>query len=322
MNTLTELGRREICKMIGIKNPKSIFVKNENAFVDRMTLLNVMYNTQYIIDVYKEEMSQYNSEEEYIKFLNEQEEQIGSEIVNKLLVVETLGVLFGDEEYQDSLLNTQEYSVLKRAEDPCILRIYFEAPMYESFKYIMSEIYDCESDFHEFVYNLTGSKFLALYNDIQTEWLDDEYSVELLKSQMNIISSLMLTIVCPKSLNTINLRKMGEAELQFDSTERKSIESIDRLYQLLSNNDRYDFDKAIIELYKFEKLAENEDIIIKLSALADKDLGVYNISNYDQYTLIRYLRHINGEPISKYDNYLDMNGSEIKVMHGKKIKWF
>ena len=90
MNTLSKTGRKVICNIIGIKDNESIFIKNKDAFIDRMTLYRVMYNVDKYIDIYKKELSKFKNEKEYIKFIKDSVYKVNKSICTECMTADLL----------------------------------------------------------------------------------------------------------------------------------------------------------------------------------------------------------------------------------------
>lgn len=322
METLTELGRHQICKMIGIKNPNSIFVKSKEAFLDRMDLYRTIYNIDKLVNAYKEELKKYDSEEEFIMKIMNDEKIIYDTIEREIIKAEALDIILGYGHVINALYATDEYNVfLRDSKSECTLRIYFESPIYEAFKFAVYGLYESGSTLYEFVYKLTGNKFLASANDLDLSCFSDDMFKNSLRAQMNLMSKVIVDIICPKYLNGKNVKYIKGAEVQFSSTVNKTVESLDKIIKEVRNAEGCGFENADAELFTTTALAKNNSITLKNLILPNEKSDKRNVFNYDEYTLIRYLRKIRGEHKSKYDDYLSNGEVELKVTQDIEIAW-
>lgn len=319
METLSKLGRRQICKMVGIKNPDSIFVRNKEAFIDRMNLYNIMYNVKHIVSVYKEELEQFSSEEEYVEFLENGATSIGKYIESCIQITEKLSRLMGCDYVCESINKSKELIIHEKTEDNCYLRIYFSNPIFNGFKLLHYDERMKNLSFSDFVQSYTHSKFLALYNDIQPEWVSDE-TYKVLLNQTNELSDIIADIVSPKFLNSKFVKHIGKADVIFESTENKSLKAVDNIVKEIRNFSELDFSDACVELFKYKSLASNNSICRK-EIIGPKGRGLYSIDKYSEYSLVRYLRKISEQQPTKYDNYIEIDGNEVKILKDRGINW-
>lgn len=317
METLTELGRHEICKRFGIQNKDSRLVVDRVAFIDRMTLLNVMFNTQKIIDVYKEEMRQFGSEEEYIEFLNKRQR-----VMYDFITVVLRTMINNWTSYIDKLGDTTNYSKHRLSDDICSVKISIPCPVYESVRFLIQEAHINHNSIKEFVLYLTGSEFLATIDDLDINMFKDKNVVRLIEVQQLALSNIMHNLVCPKYINHKSILDIEKTYIRFESTENKTAESIQRLYDMLTNNEVYSMSEVSIELYNTKQLASNSNMYMKKSLLPNHGIDAYNIEGYSELELLRYLRNIYKQPISEVDNIIQVNGSEALITSENKVAWY
>ena len=322
METLTELGRHQICRMIGIKNENSIFVKSKEAFIDRMNLYRIIYDIDKLIDTYKLELSKYESEEVFIRKIEDDIRTVYNTIEKEMIKTELIEHIFGHNDIENALYATDEYNVFFRDnKNECTLRIYFDSPLYEAFKYAVYSIYNCQSTFHDFVYELTENSFLALAKDLSFDGFSNDAFRNSLRAQMNLVSKILIDIICPKYLNTKNIKYFKECEVQLSSTVNKTAESLDKIVTEIREASGCSFENANAELFTTTTLANNNGITLKNLILPNENTNKHNVFNYDEYTLIRYLRRLRGEPQSLFDSYLSNGNIEMIVSQDSDISW-
>lgn len=322
METLTELGRHQICKAIGIMNPNSTFVKSKEAFIDRMNLYRLTYNIDELVEAYKEELSKCKSEENLIKKITKDKNKIYNTVKREIVKAENIDIIFGNRNIARALDATTEYNVFLRDEySECTLRIYFESPIYEAFKFLVLGFYECKSTFREFVLELTNNKFIAATKDLVLEEISEISIRNTIQAQLNLISNVIVDIVCPKCINSKNVKFIKGAEVKVSSTVNKTTESLDRLVDEIRNADGCTFENVCVELFTLKYLSKNTDISLKKLILPNEEYSKLNVVNYDEYTLIRYLRKIRGEQESIYDSILANGYKELQVTHGLDIAW-
>lgn len=308
--------------MIGIKNRNSIFVKSKEAFINRMSLYRTVYNVDKLVDTYKNELSKYESEEVFIEKIENDIRTVYYTVEKEMMRAEIIEHIFGSSDLANALYATDEYNVFFRdSKNECTLRIYFDSPLYEAFKYAVYGIYDCPSTFHDFVYVLTENSFLALAKDLSFDEFSNDIFRNSLRAQMNLVSKILIDIICPKYLNTKNIKYFKGCEVQLSSTVNKTVESLDKLTMEIREADGCSFENANTELFTTTALANNNSITLKNLILPNGTTDKHNVFNYDEYTLIRYLRKLRGEPKSLFDNYLSNGNIEMIVSQDNEISW-
>ena len=322
METLTELGRHQKCKAIGIRNPNSIFVKSKEAFLDRMNLYRLVYNIDELVNAYKTELKEHVSEEEFIAKIEKDTRTIYDVVEKEIVKAEMLDTIFGSGSLAKALNATTEYNVFLRDEtNECTLRIYFESPVYEAFKFLTLGIYSCHSTFSDFVYDLTDNKFLAATKDLDLMELSIPDYRNTLIAQMNLISSVLADIICPKYINRKHVKSLKGAEMLISSTVNKTVDSLDKIASEIANADGCSFENVCIELFTVKSLAVNNCISLKKCIVPNEISSKLNIIKSDEYTFVKYLRKIRDEQESKYDNILANGDMEMQVTQDIKIAW-
>lgn len=318
MYTLSKQGRQMICNRVGITDNKSIFINNEDAFNDRMDILDIMYNTGAIIKTYCKELASFESEKQYIKFLNECKSIISEDIKNKvtkcMLLIEALE--------SKNLFNAckSKINFNKENNERAFLRIGFQSPLYEGLKYVCTGLYEIEENVHDYIYNLTQSEFLASVTDLDKSWIDKSTLQTLIQSSINLSLS-MFDVLSPSIINKNELSRIGEAELIYTTSSHRSIQSLDKIYDALLSVNVLKTKNAEVELYKEVSLAKNASIQRKQLIYNTDKIDYYNVFNYDTPTLIAYLRNLYNQPMSKYDRYFEYKGNEAKLSRDIKIDW-
>lgn len=322
METLTEIGRYQICKAIGIRNPNSIFVKSKEAFLDRMELYRLVYNIDELVDAYKTELKRHKSEDDFIAKIEQDIRVIYDVVEKEIIKAEMLDTIFGSGILSKALDATTEYNVFLRDEsNDCTLRLYFESPVYEAFKFLTLGTYNCQSTFGDFVYDLTDNKFLAATKDLDLVELSIPDYRNTLIAQMNIISSILVDIVCPKYINRKHVKYLKGAEVLISSTVNKTVDSLNKIATEISNADGCSFENVCIELFTVSDLDVNSSISLKKCIVPNEINSKLNIIKNDEYTFIKYLRKIRGEQESEYDNILANGYMEMQVTQGIDIAW-
>lgn len=312
MKTLTDIGRKNICKRFGIVDKDSIFIKDKDAFVDRMSLYNRIYNVQMLIDVYKDEMQEFETEEAYNEFLNN--------CTNKLVdTITELTYVANDGEcpYCSGCMIEDEE---KDFGEGCFLRIYFRSPMFEGFRYMCSETVDIEDNIYDFIYNNTESRFLALARDLDLNDIKDTYVRDVIKRWCFELSSYMLNLISPMHLNAREIVHVGHSEVYFMASENKSASSLENIINTLTKEEN-NIELVNIELYKSYALAEGNPIKRKVPIAGGDDESI-GLMNYDELTLINYLRKSSNEIPTKYDRYFNYKGAEACLGKDIKVRWY
>jgi hypothetical protein len=317
MHELSALGREEVCKLLGINDKKSIFIKSREAFNDRMKILRVMCNTDKIIETYLEEMQNFDSEEEYVEFLNESRGILESDILKRIVVcVKLIEDCEGKDKFYQ-LRNTMNF--ITDISTGCTLRIWLDSPLYEGLKYIVYGLYNLPNDFSDYVEEVSGSKFLALAKDID-DFDIGKYGLEFLRQSAVNLSFSIFNTLSPMYLNKKEAKYIGESEVLYETSENKTLESIQRIKDALVLDDELRLSNVNIELVHYKELAKNSNMCIKQNVLSGKQDN-YDVYNYNSLELIAYLRMLYNERPSKYDKYFMFNGKEAKLSDNIEMEW-
>lgn len=311
MGTLSELGRTIICNRIGISDKNSIFIKNEEAFNDRISLLNVYYNIDNMIDAYIDELSHFDSEEEYIKYLKESEETLYTKLEIYINVADVIEQKFS--KYND-ITHKIEVNTFKNVElGKYILRIYFDTPVYSSIEYLIRIHKQLPYDFNEYVYRTTGSKFIATLADLDINKFNKD-TQKIIYKAMKVMSNSIMGLTSPKFINPRELISTGLAEVKYLTSPKRSIESLDAIVNNLRNHEVLQAKNVCIDIYKEYKPFENSDIICRKSISDNFSENAYNIEECDNLSLIYYFRKETNTNISEYDRYFEIDGHEAKLL--------
>lgn len=316
MNNLSKKAREHICDMIGIRDKESIFIKNADAFKDRIKVLREFSNSIKYIETYKEELKSFDSEEEYLKFLEEAKLSLYKDIEYRLRKADIISKLFGSSNDEHG---TYKFKTILN--ENCMLHIYFDSPLFEGLRYACVGLMEIEDTLSEYVYNITKSKFLALMKDINIEELKGQYIKNVLKTYTIHVGLLLFSVVSPSYINKKELSFIGESEVYFVSSENKSVDTVNKIIENLKNNEVMRFNNVRVSLYKAKQLANNSDIKIKDIIAGNVRNNNLNIYDYDTISLLRYLRKKYGEQPSEYDNYFEYRGIEVKLRKDFEVNW-
>lgn len=324
MDTLSKLGRYEICKRVGITNQNSIFVTDKNAFIDRMQLYNGFYNINKLVETYKFELNKFASEQGYVSNLKNREKLLYDIIRKNIIKANLYEIQFVERSIEEIMRKTSEvHKHFKETdEERCLMNIYFNSPVYEAYKFLCLGIVDVDVNLYEYVYGLTHSEFIASMDDLDISKIDGLYNKSILRSYMNALSSRILDNIGHKYINENQIVDLGLGRVSFEVPSSKSVNSI-RKIQLALQNSEYDLlVNSNIEIVKYSSLARNSNIKRKFVVSCGNNRGKYDIVDYDQISLISYLRKIKGEQFSKYDDYIDIGGNELKITQKSEIDWY
>lgn len=324
MDTLSKLGRYEICKRVGITNENSIFVTDKNAFIDRMQLYNGFYNITKFIDIYKSELNKFASEEGYVSNLRNREKLLYSIIRKNIIKANLYEVNFLDRSIEEIMRKTSEvHKHFKETdEERCLMNIYFNSPVYEAYKFLCLGTVDTDINLYDYVYGLTHSEFIASMDDLDISKIDGLYNKSVIRAYMNALSSKIVSNIGHKYINENQIVDMGLAKVSFEVPSNKSVSSINKIKLALQNSEYDLLINSNIEIVKYSSLAKNNDIKRKFVISCGNNRGKYDIVDYDQISLISYLRKIKNEQFSKYDDYIDIGGNELKITQKSEIDWY
>jgi len=319
MYNLSNIGRQWICRKLGmLYDSNSIFVKDEKAFNDRMDLLNPVYNIDKLVELYKNELNNFSLEIEYNDYLKESLIKLATDIKNKINIANSIIELLSRIKDKTCLNYFKKEKTFENALDSkAYLRIYFDYPMYEGFRYLCNGFSNVKSNAYDYIYSITNSKFLAYDSDISIVDNIDEY----VSDAMLFISASLFSLLSPKLLNSKELKYIGKSEIIYISSYNKSVTQLNNIVELIRTNEILSFENANIELYNINQLATNNTINEKVSLIHESTSIRHKIIDCDEVTFLAYLRKQKGEHRSKYDNYFNYKGNLAKLQSNIKIDW-
>jgi hypothetical protein len=310
-------GRIELCRRFeitkGYKNDsRSIFVKNEEAFQSRIDVLDVMYNTYMITDIFEEEASHFESEKKYIEYLNTKRIALTHDIEGRIMLATvaikeaSCGYLFET----DVISDIDKRNMVGKT----LLRVGFDSPLYEGYKYLVDGLFDVPSNIHDYVLKITGSEYLASAKDLELDTLNLSKQAEIkIRQSMANVSLTLLDLLTPKAINKKELLDIGNSEAIYESSPNRSIKSIDTMYDMIVSDDCTEFENCKIELFNLKSLETDNNLMIKESVL-NKNMDLQDKLEFtNQVYLVTYLRMLRDEKPSKYDKYFNFNGNEAKL---------
>lgn len=314
MNKLSRLGREEICKRIGIKDKNSIFIKSREAFVDRMSLLNVYYGVQNLIDIYRNEMKTFESEREYIKFLRESEIKLYNN-VSEIISIASRIVKKLNNSMDFTYVNYKTF--FKESDNSYKIRIYCDSPIYESIKYYALYCPEMKDNFKEYVKFITNSEYLATLNDFDINIFNDEQK-KLINKLYNEMSLTIFGLLSPKYINCNELYELSNAEAIYVTSPNRTVKSVDTMIEYFKNTVLADTNLNI-DIYKDRKISRILNITKRESIISNDKNNIYNIKSENMIDLVYYLRYMYGESNTDYDKYFEINGKEAKLLSHIKI---
>ena len=318
METLSELGRTWICRKLKMNcSGDSIFIKDKNAFIDRMNLLNIKYNISGLVKSYKEELTKFKSEEHYNEFLNEACENIKIDISKKTGTANLLNnILCKIHNYRNvSTTNVgKEFNTLVNTDN--YIRIYFEYPFYESFKYLVAGLHDIPNNVDEYIKENTNSKFLAKESDINIFLDNYSETYNILKHNMLLMSYSLFGLISPTFINEKEAKIINETGVTYVTSANKPIKQLDNIVEALRANKDINLNNVSIEIFTLKHILKDSNIAIKENILNRSNKEIINATPYEEIQLLRYLR---GEKESKYDKYFELNGQVAKLQTKSKL---
>lgn len=318
METLSELGRTWICRKLKMNcSGDSIFIKDKNAFVDRMTLLNTKHNISGLVKSYKEELAKFESEEYYNEFLNEACENIKIDISKKTGAANLLNNILCKIYNYRNVLNTnvgKEFNTLVNTDN--YIRIYFEYPFYESFKYLLAGLNDIPNDVDEYIKENTSSIFLSKESDIDIFLDNYSETYNVLKHNMLLISYSLFGLISPTFINEKEAKIINETGVTYVTSANKPIRQLDNIVEALKANNEINLTNVSIEIFTLKHILKDSNIVIKENIICRDNKEIINATPYEEIQLLRYLR---GEKESKYDKYFELNGQVVKLQTKSKL---
>ena len=337
MRTLTKLGRQVICERLGIYDENSIFVSDVEAFVDRVELLSLSTPVLNWIDIYKKELAKFNTEEEYIEFLDTQEMKLYS-IVSELIYNELDAR--EDDDYTD-VLQTDfnyrfdiEHNILSMAienkleeidldnleidvkheinidsealesDDITCLRVYSTTIVYSALKYLCIH-YDFPDKFSNFVLKITNSEYLASLTDLNIYNIDYRMQKRLAK-EIDIFLCSMVSFISPKYINPKALLGIDKYGLFFLTSPNIPVNTLDRIHSSIRNSGICGCEDLDLSICKFT-------IIENILCIRDNN-GNTEVITEDDLDVINITRIIKGEEPSVYDGYFQIKGREARLL--------
>lgn len=280
-------------------NENSVFVNNAEAFNDRAELLNVKYNTDKLIEQYNSEMSNFESERDYDKYLENCIEILRYDIESKISICKNLILsikLIRFDAYDKRIEQLEKIGMARIGETET--RVYFESPVYETIKYICNGMFTFHKYLRDYVLDATGSKFLSNMLDIRLERLGVKHdNVKYIQYSMKELSMYMYGLIH----RDFKLKRVGNSEITLYRGNHPSILCSSIIYDIL---EKASIQNVVVDTYEIK---ENAGRKVKSSKLND----VYDlVKDDDPLDNIKYLREIRGEQLSKYDGYFNCYGVE------------
>lgn len=321
MNTnLTEHGRAYICKMVGINDKNSIFIKNNEAFNDRMELLNTVYDIEEMIADYEKEVNEsWTIEDTYINYLEGSEKLVYAELTKIIdRVWEKMHADKIDANRVEIHYNQERYLY---KDGDCILNIELRHPIFDAIMLSSVSMLDMDElkvGMHEYTKRITHSSFLSKWLKLDIQKFKKEETIFRVKTLMQVTSDTLCKILQDRFLNSNEMVYCGRSKVTFYCSERKSIKAIEDILDAL-NQDW--FKSSVVEIIKVEDLTTNSNIK-KLNVLvSNSDNSKPRFIDYDNIELIECLRNYTSEPKSEYDSYVEIYGVEAKLNGQPKINW-
>lgn len=283
-------------------NENSVFVNNAEAFNDRAELLNVKYNTDKLIEQYNSEMSNFESERDYDKYLENCIEILRYDIESKISICKNLILsvkLIRFDAYDKRIEQLENIGKTRIGETET--RVYFESPVYETIKYICNGMFTFHKYLRDYVLDETGSKFLSNMSDISLERLGvRQDNVKYIQYSMKELSMYMYGLIH----RDFKLKRIGNSEITLYRGNHPLILCSSIIYDIL---EKAGIQNVVVDTYEIK---ENVGRKVKSSKLND----VYDlVKDDDPLDSIKYLREIRGEQLSKYDGYFNCYGVETYI---------
>lgn len=293
--------RKWIGALMGF-NENSVFVNNAEAFNDRAELLNVKYNTDKLIEQYNSEMSNFESERDYDKYLENCIEILRYDIESKISICKNLILsvkLIRFDAYDKRIEQLEKIGKTRIGETET--RVYFESPVYETIKYICNGMFTFHKYLRDYVLDETGSKFLSNMSDISLERLGvRQDNVKYIQYSMKELSMYMYGLIH----RDFKLKRIGNSEITLYRGNHPLILCSSIIYDIL---EKAGIQNVVVDTYEIK---ENVGRKVKSSKLND----VYDLVKDDNpLDSIKYLRKIRGEQLSKYDGYFNCYGVETYI---------
>lgn len=290
--------RKWIGALMGF-NENSVFVNNAEAFNDRAELFNVKYNTDKLIEQYNSEMSNFESERDYDKYLENCIEILRYDIESKISICKNLILsvkLIRFDAYDKRIEQLEKIGKTRIGETET--RVYFESPVYETIKYICNGMFTFYKYLRDYVLDATGSKFLSNMSDLSLERLGvRQDNVKYIQYSMEELSMYMYGLIH----RDFKLKRIGNSEITLYRGNHPSILCSSIIYDIL---EKAGIQNVVVDTYEIK---ENVGRKVKSSKLND----VYDlVKDDDPLDSIKYLREIRGEQLSKYDGYFNCYGVE------------
>ena len=301
---LMKLGMRD--------SDDSIFVKDAEAFEDRMNLLNMTHNTFALLSVLQEEIEEYNKSSDkkasYYQYIQKQLKVIDTYINT----VEHLGTqmcsgLSGIEKINDIKTWDDAFETTPTHDGKARLRLYVKYPYFEALASLFKplELYETPYDF---IYELTDSKFLAYDTDIDI-FIKSKTTLRKIEKEALLIGAALYARVSPYLIDSKALVRIGLGEVVLASPKNRSAESLDNIDKHLKDNRTRFFQNVDIELYKENKREDG-------SILKENIFGVEEsnqILKCNPLYMNRLLRELGNLPESKYDDYFEIDKNIVKI---------
>lgn len=337
MRTLSKLGRQIICERLGIYDENSIFINDVDAFVDRVELLNLSTHVLKWIDIYKKEMDSFESEESYVKFLDESELKLYS-IISEMIYFELeehenafLDIIQTDFNYRfglkDNIISMAINNEVSKLDvenmktdkvydinidsdtfednNTVCIRLHSNSIVYTALKFLCSN-HNLPSDLCTFIEDVTGSKYLASMDDLDIESIDYRLQKKIEK-EINIVLFSAISIISPKYINPKSLLGVDRKGLFFLTSPNIPVNTLDKIHNAIKQCEIPGCKDLDISICKFT-------ILENILCMQD-DNDTFEVFSDDELDIINITRLYKGETPSKYDRYFQIKGREAQLLN-------
>lgn len=309
---LTLKGREFIAKELGITDMDSPLIKDEQWFIERVSLLEPFVYIRDIIDTYVEEMKSFESEDEYQDFIKRSENIMYRHMEDELDIAIKISDALGHAWFIPKQLFKTDL-LLDDFVDAKMLEISLgENDLYEAYKY---KTFHSEKEISqkEFIKKHCKCKFVQSKNKLELSKFSKFH-----QDVLRLTLDEMAHIIMSKTTNVINSKQllhMGNGKVVYSIQPDVRLGTLESIYKSL-DIDVFSNNLVDISTYKLYKPCDKANLLIK-----KYDDGTIKPVKYTEPELVSLMRHLDGTNSKESDKVFEMNGIHYTLSKHLNLDW-
>lgn len=312
MYNLSYKGRKLIGKEIGINDSNSPLLLDNIKFNERVELLEPFIYIRNLIETYLDELKNFETEDEYIKFIEESENKLYERLATDLDIALKIEEVARKRWFKPS--NILKTDVIKEdfVSSTMLELSLGEYKIYEAIKYkvIHKKMEDTQK---EYLKNKCNCRYIIERNKLELSKFSNYHRV-VLNIAMDEISSILSK--CSSSvLNARQLLHVGNGEVVYSIQPEIYIGTINNVYKSL-NIPILENLNVELTTYTLVKSSEKSDMLIKVV-----NNGVKKPFKYNQAELIDFMRKASNSEYKESDSIFEVNDTFCELSKHLNIDW-